>query len=134
MPELALHGLPTAEVRTVAGGSAKFDLEFFLRSDDGTALGATVIFAADLFDEVTVRRMAEVLGRVLGQVLEAPEVRLSRLETLSSGERELLTGSWAGSVAEAGSCRWCGGSRRRWPRGRIGSRWSTVTGRCRMPN
>ncbi|MET9106699.1 amino acid adenylation domain-containing protein [Streptomyces zhihengii] len=102
VPELALPGLPTAEVRTVAGGSAKFDLEFFLRSDDGTALGATVIFAADLFDEVTVRRMAEVLGRVLGQVLEAPEVRLSRLETLSSGERELLTGSWAGTVAEAG--------------------------------
>ncbi|MFD0431525.1 hypothetical protein ACFQ60_42970 [Streptomyces zhihengii] len=105
-----------------------------MRSDDGHRLHGTILYAADLFDEVTVRRMAEVLGRVLGQVLEAPEVRLSRLETLSSGERELLTGSWAGSVAEAGSCRWCGGSRRRWPRGRSGSLWSTATGRCRMPN
>ncbi|WP_261994337.1 condensation domain-containing protein, partial [Streptomyces sp. t39] len=101
-PELALHGLPTARVRTVAGGSAKFDLEFFLRSDDGNTLEATVLFAADLFDEVTVRRMGDVLGRVLSQVVEEPEVRLSRLETLSAGERELLTGAWAGSAAEVG--------------------------------
>ncbi|QNP66866.1 non-ribosomal peptide synthetase [Streptomyces genisteinicus] len=101
-PALALHGVPTARVETVSGGSAKFDLEFFLRSDDGTSLTATVIFAADLFDEATVRRMGEVLGRVLDQALDAPEVRLSRLETLSAGERELLTGAWAGTVAETG--------------------------------
>ncbi|MBB4158107.1 non-ribosomal peptide synthetase [Streptomyces cinereoruber] len=83
-------------------GSAKFDLEFFLRSEDGAELSATVLFAADVFDAETVRRMTSLLGRVCHQVLDDPGVRLSALDVLTPEERALLTGSWAGSAAETG--------------------------------
>ncbi len=92
----------TGPVETVSNGSAKFDLEFFLRTDDEKSLRATVLFAAELFDEVTVRRMVTVLGDVLVQVLDEPGVRLSGLEVLSGAERELLTGPWAGATADTG--------------------------------
>ncbi|MFF3757389.1 amino acid adenylation domain-containing protein [Streptomyces sp. NPDC002185] len=100
-PAFALTGVPTGPVETSANGSAKFDLEFFLRSGDDKELRATVLFAAELFDEATVRRMATVLGQVLGQVLDAPDLRLSGLEVLSDEERALLTGPWAGPATEA---------------------------------
>ncbi|MFD8205025.1 amino acid adenylation domain-containing protein [Streptomyces sp. NPDC059695] len=99
-PGLALSGLGTGPVETFSNGAAKFDLEFFLRSDDEKELRATVLFAADLFDADTVRRMATVVGEVLDQVLDEPVLRLSRLEVLSEEERELLTGRWAGPVAD----------------------------------
>uniref|UniRef100_UPI003EB8935B AMP-binding protein n=1 Tax=Streptomyces sp. bgisy060 TaxID=3413775 RepID=UPI003EB8935B len=57
-------------------------------------------FASDLFDEESVRRMAVVLGGVLDQVLVEPGVRLSELEVLSGVERGVLTGRWAGPVAD----------------------------------
>ncbi|MFE5513392.1 amino acid adenylation domain-containing protein [Streptomyces sp. NPDC056529] len=101
-PAFALRGVRTGPVETVSNGSAKFDLEFFLRTDDEKSLRATVLFAAELFDEVTVRRMVTVLGEVLTQVLGEPGVRLSGLDVLSGAERELLTGPWAGTVAEVG--------------------------------
>ncbi|WP_234352080.1 MULTISPECIES: non-ribosomal peptide synthetase, partial [unclassified Streptomyces] len=101
-PAFALRGVRTGPVEKVSNGSAKFDLEFFLRSDDEKSLRATVLFAADLFDEVTVRRMVTALGGVLAQVLEEPGVRLSGLEVLSGAERELLTGPWAGTAIDVG--------------------------------
>ncbi|MFE8936383.1 amino acid adenylation domain-containing protein [Streptomyces sp. NPDC007872] len=101
-PAFGLRGVRTGPVETVSNGSAKFDLEFFLRSDDEKSLRATVLFAAELFDEVTVRRMTRILGDVLAQVLDEPGVRLSGLEVLSGAERELLTGPWAGTAADIG--------------------------------
>ncbi|MFF5284362.1 amino acid adenylation domain-containing protein, partial [Streptomyces sp. NPDC013171] len=100
-PAFELSGVRTGPVEKVSSGSAKFDLEFFLRSDDEKALRATVLFAAELFDEVTVRRMVTVLGEVLAQVIDQPNRRLSGMEVLSATERELLTGEWAGPVADA---------------------------------
>ncbi|MYV66386.1 hypothetical protein GT043_10645, partial [Streptomyces sp. SID2131] len=101
-PAFGLRGVRTGPVETISNGSAKFDLEFFLRSDDEKSLRATVLFAAELFDEVTVRRMTRILGDVLAQVLDEPGVRLSGLEVLSGAERELLTGPWAGTAADIG--------------------------------
>ncbi|WP_308434466.1 condensation domain-containing protein, partial [Streptomyces litmocidini] len=101
-PAFALSGVRTGPVEKVSSGSAKFDLEFFLRSDDEKELRATVLFAAELFDEVTVRRTVTVLGEVLAQALDEPDRRLSDLKVLSEAERELLTGPWAGAVAEVG--------------------------------
>ncbi|MFE5591004.1 amino acid adenylation domain-containing protein [Streptomyces sp. NPDC056549] len=100
-PAFELSGVPTGPVEKLSNGSAKFDLEFFLRSEDEKELRATVLFAAELFDEATVRRMTTVLGEVLGQALAAPDLRLSGLELLSEEEHELLTGRWAGPVADA---------------------------------
>ncbi|MFE7462469.1 AMP-binding protein, partial [Streptomyces sp. NPDC057554] len=96
-PALDLAGVRSAGAETFANGSAKFDLEFFLRSDDEKEFRATVVFARDVFDEATVRRMATVLGSVLQQVLSDPELRLADLNVLTETERELLTGPWAGA-------------------------------------
>ncbi|WP_229861265.1 condensation domain-containing protein, partial [Streptomyces litmocidini] len=102
VPELRLPGVRTVEVSGLVNGAAKFDLEFLLRSDDGRGLHGAIVFAAELFDEESVRRMASALGRVLAQVLDDPALPLSSLEVLSGSERELLTGPWAGAVAEVG--------------------------------
>ncbi|MGW2843376.1 condensation domain-containing protein, partial [Streptomyces sp. NPDC001493] len=99
-PVLDLPGVRPGHVRTFANGSAKFDLEFLLRSDDGRGLCGMVVFAEDLFDHSTVRRMVTVLGEVLRQAVANPETRLAELEVLSGAERELLLGSWAGPVAD----------------------------------
>ncbi|TXS07420.1 amino acid adenylation domain-containing protein [Streptomyces sp. col6] len=99
-PVLALPGTSPAAVRTFANGSAKFDLEFLLRSDDGEGLRGVVIFAEDVFDHATVQRMVNVLDEVLRRVLADPETHLGEVEVLSEDERGLLLGSWAGAVAD----------------------------------
>ncbi|MGW2843372.1 condensation domain-containing protein, partial [Streptomyces sp. NPDC001493] len=102
VPELRLGDVRVADVTGVTSGAAKFDLEFLLRSDDGRGLSGTVLFAEDLFDHTTVRRMVTVLGEVLRQVLADPDLHLMELEVLSDSERRLLLGPWAGSVADIG--------------------------------
>ncbi|WP_330241434.1 non-ribosomal peptide synthetase [Streptomyces sp. NBC_00525] len=99
-PVLALDGVRPAALRTFANGSAKFDLEFLLRTDDGQGLSGMVVFAEDVFDQSTVQRMVTVLGKVLRQALADPETRLGEIEVLSGSERELLLGPWAGAVAD----------------------------------
>ncbi|MFF7337765.1 amino acid adenylation domain-containing protein, partial [Streptomyces sp. NPDC008163] len=101
-PVLALPGVRAEAVRTCANGSAKFDLEFLLRSDDSRSLHGAVVFAEDLFDRSTVERMVTVLGGVLRQVLDDPEARLGDVEVLSDAERGLILGPWAGTTAEIG--------------------------------
>ncbi|MEU9581800.1 non-ribosomal peptide synthetase, partial [Streptomyces chilikensis] len=99
-PRLTLSGNGTGDVVPVMNGSAKFDLEFLLRSDDNRRLHGTVLFARDLFDESTVRRMVTVLGQVLEQVLADPGRRIGDLDVLSQDERALLTGTWAGTSTD----------------------------------
>ncbi|MFF0483819.1 amino acid adenylation domain-containing protein [Streptomyces sp. NPDC004435] len=101
-PRLALPGLPAATVAGTGNGAAKFDLEFLLRSDDGRRLHGSLLYAAELFDPETVRGTAAVLGRVLDQVLSDPGLRLSDLDVLTTDQRALLTGPWAGFTAETG--------------------------------
>ncbi|WP_333735185.1 AMP-binding protein, partial [Streptomyces sp. IBSBF 3010] len=98
-PVLALPGVRPQAVQTFANGSAKFDLEFLLRTDDGEGLRGMVVFAEDLFDRSTVERMVTVLGTVLRQALADPEARIGDVDVLSAGEREVLLGAWAGEVA-----------------------------------
>ncbi|MER5481564.1 amino acid adenylation domain-containing protein, partial [Streptomyces sp. NPDC002734] len=99
-PRLSLPGNGTGDVVPVVNGSAKFDLEFLLRSDDNERLHGTVLFAQDLFDDSTVRRMVTVLGQVLEQVLADPGHRIGSLDILSQDDRALITGPWAGSSAD----------------------------------
>ncbi|MGZ2362307.1 condensation domain-containing protein, partial [Streptomyces sp. 372A] len=99
-PELDLGGGRTAEVRGLTNGSAKFDLEFLLRSDDSRSLRGAVVFAEDVFDRSTVQRMVTVLGEVLRQALADPELRLGDVEVLSEAERGLILGPWAGTAAD----------------------------------
>ncbi|MYW10825.1 hypothetical protein GT034_21105, partial [Streptomyces sp. SID2563] len=80
--------------------SAKFDLEFLLRSDDSRGLHGVVVFAEDVFDRATVERMVTVLGGVLRQAVDDPEAHIGDVEVLSAAERGLILGLWAGTTAD----------------------------------
>ncbi|HEX8903564.1 MAG TPA: amino acid adenylation domain-containing protein, partial [Longimicrobiaceae bacterium] len=51
-------------------------------------------YATDLFEAATIRRMVAQLGRVLEQVAEAPDRRLSTLRLLDEDERDLIIHQW----------------------------------------
>ncbi|HJP80543.1 MAG TPA: amino acid adenylation domain-containing protein [Pseudonocardiaceae bacterium] len=79
--------------------SAKFDLSLTFRSrlePDGTPGGISGMlgYAADLFDESTVRALAGRLVRLLGQFAADPTLRISRAELLTPAERELVVSQW----------------------------------------
>ena len=83
--------------------AARLDLDIFLaeaRGGDGPAgLGGTLIAAADLFDEGTVRAVAGRLTRVLAAVAAAPDARLHAVRVLGEAERAQLVTGWNQTVA-----------------------------------
>ncbi|WP_139131421.1 non-ribosomal peptide synthetase, partial [Streptomyces griseus] len=99
-PTLNLSPDHSAEVTGLTNGSAKFDLEFLLRTDASQGLHGTILYAQDLYDHTTVQRMATVLGNVLRQALTAPDTHLTEFDVLTPEHRELLLGPWAGSVVD----------------------------------
>ncbi|MGQ4357680.1 non-ribosomal peptide synthetase, partial [Streptomyces drozdowiczii] len=99
VPELRLGETRATAIPEVTSGSAKFDLEFLLRTEDGQGMHGTVLYAEDLFDRPTVQRMVDVLATVLRQALADPDARLGELEVVSEDERQLLLGPWAGTTA-----------------------------------
>jgi len=72
---------------------AQFDLTVFTAEIEG-ALWGSLVYDRDLFDRTTVRRMAGQLRRLLAEVAEAPERRLSELSLLSPTERQQLLTEW----------------------------------------
>jgi amino acid adenylation domain-containing protein len=96
-------GLRVSREEAARDGS-KFDLTLDL---DAHARGITGIleYSGDLFERGTARRMAEHLERVLEQVAEHPDRRLSRLELMGRAERERVLG-WNRTTARypAGQC------------------------------
>ncbi|MEU5658026.1 amino acid adenylation domain-containing protein [Streptomyces sp. NPDC047737] len=81
------------------GGAAKFDLGFnFVERtgpDGGPAgIDLTLDFSADLFDESTVRRIADRLVRLLTAGTADPTTPIGRLDILDEGERERLLTGW----------------------------------------
>ncbi|MFJ2960657.1 amino acid adenylation domain-containing protein, partial [Streptomyces sp. NPDC087270] len=100
-----LEGLSVEEVPPAKAPAARFDLSLMLserRSDDGAADGLRggLLYAADLFDEGTVRRLAERLVRVLEQVAADPRVRLSEIELLEESERFAVVEEWNATARE----------------------------------
>ncbi|WP_158642232.1 non-ribosomal peptide synthetase [Actinomadura sp. WAC 06369] len=93
LPGLHVRPLPAVPL------PAKFDLAVTLaerRDGTGTPGGLTggIEYAADLFDESTVRALSERLVRVLEQVAADPDVRVSGLDVLSVDERRLVVEGW----------------------------------------
>ncbi|SDG84152.1 amino acid adenylation domain-containing protein [Lentzea fradiae] len=90
-PAAALSGLDGEEV-DIAVTAAKFDLALMLTEtadDDGpSGITGTLEYAADLFDRATAETLVERFERVAAGL--DPEVRVSRAEVLSAGEREAL--------------------------------------------
>ncbi|HEX8272375.1 MAG TPA: non-ribosomal peptide synthase/polyketide synthase [Longimicrobiaceae bacterium] len=100
----ALPGLEMAGVGAAAE-NAKFDLNLALGEGSGGTWGS-LSYSTDLFDRATAARLVGHLERVLEQVADDPDVRLSGLELLDEGERALVLGGWSRTepAAPAGPC------------------------------
>ncbi|MFH8491098.1 amino acid adenylation domain-containing protein [Streptomyces longisporoflavus] len=97
--EWQLPGLRVTPLPPVGELPARFDLSVTLgerRAADGApaGLGGGILYAADLFDESTVRALGDRLVRVLEQVAADPQVRLSEIDVLGAGERARVLGEW----------------------------------------
>ena len=90
-------GLRAREVE-VENGTSKFDLTLGLAAH-GRGIGGVLVYAGDLFEASTARRMAEHLERVLEQVAAHPDRRLSRLDLVGAAEREQVA-EWNRTGAE----------------------------------
>lgn len=71
--------------------TSKFDLSVFLYQRDGTIDGS-IEYAADLFDDSTIRRILGHFQTLLNGIVTNPECRIDELPLLTAAERhELLT-------------------------------------------
>ncbi|HJP75782.1 MAG TPA: non-ribosomal peptide synthase/polyketide synthase [Pseudonocardiaceae bacterium] len=70
---------------------AKFDLSFYF---DDQAASATVEYATDLFDEATVRAIAQRFLRVLAAMTDSLDQPISAVDTLGPAEREQVLRTW----------------------------------------
>ncbi|MER7923550.1 amino acid adenylation domain-containing protein [Streptomyces sp. NPDC096057] len=100
-----LDGLTVEAVPPTQAPAARFDLSLSLnerRSAGGApaGLGGGILYSADLFDERTVRRLAERLARVLEQAAADPQVRLGELELLDAAERSAVVEEWNGTARD----------------------------------
>ncbi len=86
----AMFGLPT-EWSEPPVTAAMFDLGFTLIDDrgDGRA-GIMAEYSADLFDESTVRTLAQRLVRMLGRVAADASVAIGAIDVLATGEYDTL--------------------------------------------
>ncbi|MEV7983569.1 condensation domain-containing protein, partial [Streptomyces sp. NPDC086519] len=101
-----LEGLTVEQVPPAEDLAARFDLSLSLserHSDDGgpDGLRGGILFAADLFDEETVRRLAARLVRVLEQVAADPELRVGAVEILDEAERSAVVAEGNATAGEA---------------------------------
>ncbi len=90
-----LPSLPGLEVTALdfAGMIAKFDLTLGL-FDRGDELAGWIEYNTDLFDRVTIARLAGHLMNLLAGVAAEPDVPLSRVELLGDAERHQLVREW----------------------------------------
>ncbi|MEV4643224.1 amino acid adenylation domain-containing protein, partial [Actinoplanes sp. NPDC049548] len=95
--------LPGVRVSPYEGGddgaTARFDLSVDLverRDLDGDPAGLLggITYATDLFDELTVRALADRLVRVFAQVAADPQVRIGDLDLLDAQERVRVLEQW----------------------------------------
>ncbi|MFF7593359.1 amino acid adenylation domain-containing protein, partial [Kitasatospora purpeofusca] len=103
--DLALPGVEAEGMGSTDGLVAKVDLELNLseRFDEfgrPAGIGGIVIGAADLFDRVSVERIADRWMRLLSVLVADPSVRLSAVEVLEAGERRRVVSEWNDTAVE----------------------------------
>ncbi|MCX4696217.1 non-ribosomal peptide synthetase [Streptomyces sp. NBC_01408] len=101
-PAPELPGVRAGAAEPLATGAVKFDLEFLLRSEEGTGLTGAVLYRSDLYERATVERMTAMLRRTLEQVVARPELPLSEVELLGEAERRQVLEEWTGTRADIG--------------------------------
>ncbi|MBZ4371690.1 non-ribosomal peptide synthetase, partial [Corallococcus sp. AS-1-6] len=87
LPGLTMKPLEL-EIRT-----SKFDVSLFF-TETPQGLNGAVEYSTDLFDEATVRRMAEHLHVLLEGVVAKPETAVSQLPMLTEAERQQVLVTW----------------------------------------
>ena len=90
---LELPGL-TIERVELHTGTAKIDLALALEESGGRLRGGWE-YDRDLFDDTTVRRLADAFGRLLGQVAAEPDRPLAALDPFGPGQRQQLLVEWS---------------------------------------
>jgi amino acid adenylation domain-containing protein len=101
--ELSLPGLRIAPV-AMESVNAKFDLNLEVREADGGLTG-TAEYAADLFDESTVRRLLERWELLLEGAVADPELRILELPLLTGADRsQLLDAAGTATAWPKASC------------------------------
>ena len=88
----------TLETVPVDTGTAKFELTLAL-AEEGGGLAGGIEYAADLFDEATVRRLWDRFERLLAGAVDAPERRTSDLPLLDAAELHQILSAWSGAEA-----------------------------------
>ncbi|MCQ4202712.1 amino acid adenylation domain-containing protein [Streptomyces coelicoflavus] len=102
--DMQLSGV-TLEQQDTPADTAKFDLSLSVYetqdADGGEAgLNGAFEFAVDLFDRVTVKRIAERFGRLLSAAVADPDRPVGELEILSAQEHEELLTGWQGACED----------------------------------
>jgi hypothetical protein len=77
------------EIHTVREGSSKFDLTMYIR-DHSEGLLLDLIYNADLFHQVTGKRIIAYFSNLLDQVADQQEIRISNLQLLKDQERNKI--------------------------------------------
>jgi amino acid adenylation domain-containing protein len=98
---LHLRGLTLAPVESEEPG-AKLDLTLVAAERQGE-LHLRLLYSADLFDAVTVRRLAHRLERLLEACLADPERPVPEIELLEEGERQQALVEWNDTAAPSPS-------------------------------
>ena len=88
--------LPPIEIRS---GTAKFDLRLDVW-DEAQSLKARFEYSTDLFDKITIGRLAGHYRTLLEGVVANAVIRVSDLPLLGGAEREILIGDWSGERTE----------------------------------
>lgn len=86
-------GEMTCTRQDVEGGTALFDITFFLREhDEGVQL--TAEYDTELFDEETVVRLVRHLEAIIAGIIANPDMRVSALPLLTGPEQRQLVEEW----------------------------------------
>jgi len=96
--ELQLEGLVSSHVN-IAREYAKFDLTIELTEKQGS-LDGMINYNTDLFDQKTIKRLAEHMQTLLASVAAAPEKHISELQMLTDTEQQEILIKWNKTATE----------------------------------
>ncbi|GAA3435564.1 hypothetical protein GCM10018954_051710 [Kutzneria kofuensis] len=88
-----LPGLAVAR-RPPAAGWSRVDLELHLVSTPDGVLGGRFVYAEDLFDEATIRRLADHYVALLAAFATEPGTTVSEVDFMAPQERRLVFEDW----------------------------------------
>ncbi|HVR07650.1 MAG TPA: amino acid adenylation domain-containing protein, partial [Thermoanaerobaculia bacterium] len=98
VPPLAGLEIESAAKAGADTGTSKFDLSLAVAVRGG-ALDGTFEYSRELFEPVTIQRLAGQLALLLDAAAAAPAAALASLPLLSEGQRHQLAREWSGGLA-----------------------------------